>query len=219
MMIRINLLPEEFRRTEGTSPKIFAAVIGAVIAVSATFGWFGMVYFGDLSELQAEHQQVTENLTRKSQGAKYFDDLEKQRKDYSERVTTIQTIGTSRRLWTEFLDQAIDVTSNNTDLERHLTWFSGLTIREDNNPKKGPTVSMPGAVQGREIAKVANLHKDIAAAPFFVDVKAKSPPTGKVEFDKSKSPEESFGFNLTLEFRPASDWVKNGGPKPQGKKK
>lgn len=219
MMIRINLLPEEFRRAEGSSPKVFAATIGAIIAVSAAFGWFGKVYFGDLAEAEAQHQRVTETLNRKTQGSKYFDDLEKQRKDYSQRVTTIQTIGKSRRLWTEFLDQVIDVTSNNTDLERHLAWFNSVKIRNGNNPKKGPIVTLPGAVQGREITKVSNLHKDLSGAPFFADVASKSPPTGKVEFDKSKTPEESYGFSLTLEFRPAGDWMKNGGPKPAGKKK
>ncbi len=40
-MIRINLLPEEFRRSERTSPRVFAATLMSVIAVCSAAGWFG----------------------------------------------------------------------------------------------------------------------------------------------------------------------------------
>ena len=57
-MIRINLLPEEYRRSERTSPKIFAATLGGVILVCSVFGWFGFVYFGELGKLEAEHAAI-----------------------------------------------------------------------------------------------------------------------------------------------------------------
>ena len=195
MMIRINLLPDEYRRSERTSPKVFAAMLGSVVAVCSVFGWLGMIYFGELSELQDQNTMVTETLARKQQRATYFDQLDGQRKDYTTRVQTIQNIGRSRMLWTKFLDEFLDVIDNNNDLERHLAWFDKVTIK-DAARKKGPIVTMPGAVQGGEINKVANLHKDIMAADLFRDIASKSPPSGKVQEDKVKTPPKSYRFEL-----------------------
>ena len=70
--------------------------------------------------------------------------------------------------------------------------------------------------------KVANLHEDIKAAPFYVDVESKTPPEGKREVDPSRTPPESMKFKLQLSYKPAEQWKKNEGlvpVKPKGKKK
>ena len=72
-MIRINLLPEEYRRSERTSPKIFAATLVGVIVVCSGFGWFGYIYFGELGKLEAEHAAVAEQLGRVTETATYYD--------------------------------------------------------------------------------------------------------------------------------------------------
>lgn len=214
-MIRINLLPEEYRRGQRLSTKVFAAALGGVIMVCAAFGYFGMIYFGELGELQARHRIIAEDLQRKLQQAAYYDKLESQRKDYLQRVQTIQDIGKSRRLWTEFMDQLIDVVNNNGDTERHLAWFDSITIKEDRN---GPSILLPGAVQGSEIARVANLHEDIESSPFARDIATKSDPGGKLELDKNREPPESFGFTLKVNFLPPAKWAKNQ-PKKDGQEK
>ena len=56
-MIRINLLPESYRRAERTSPKVFAAALVGVILVCSSIGWFGMTYFGDLDRVMIKHQR------------------------------------------------------------------------------------------------------------------------------------------------------------------
>ncbi len=218
-MIRINLLPQEYRRSERTSPKIFAAILFGIVLVCTAFGWFGMVFFGDLAELEAQNEVLTEQLAQKSKQAGYHDTLQGQRVDFVQRVQTIQDIGKSRRLWTRFVDQVLDVVNNNGDTERHLAWFDGMNVIEQGTQKDvGPRVNLDGgAVQGDSMAKVANLHEDFERAPFAIDMSAKSDPQGKINIDKKKTPQESFQFPMQLEFKPPSAWLKNNTPTAPGR--
>ncbi|MGE3172950.1 MAG: PilN domain-containing protein [Planctomycetota bacterium] len=200
-MIRINLLPVEYRRGNRISPKLLATAFGSALAVAASIGWFGIVYFGELGQLEREDVEVTAELSQKKQKATYFDKLQTNKKDYSTRVQTIQDIGKSRRVWSKFMDGLIDVVNNSGDTERHLSWFDSLTVKTDKR-LRGATISLPGAVEGGEMAKVANLHQDIELAPFWPDVESKTPPAGKVDFDKSRVPAESFQFQLQIQLKP-----------------
>ena len=71
--------------------------------------------------------------------------------------------------------------------------------------------------------KGANLHEDIKAAPFYVDVSQKTPPEGQRVEDPSKTPSESMSFKLTLDYKTPGGWKKNEGIAPKlkgnGKKK
>lgn len=207
-MIRINLLPEEYRRSERTSPKIFAATLVGVIVVCSGFGWFGYIYFGELGKLEAEHAAVAEHLGRVTETATYYDRLEAQRVDYVNRVKTIQDIGKSRRLWTKFVDQILDVVNNDGNTERHMGWFNSIDITGGRGPS-GPTVAMPGAVQGGELRRVGDFHQDVENSPFFGDVLAKVDPSGVVDSDTDREPPEKIKFTLKLTFKPPAKWAKN----------
>ena len=61
-MIRINLLPADLRRGNRLPPRVVAAAFGAALAVSAAVGWFGLVYFGDLTAMENSLQEVTAKL-------------------------------------------------------------------------------------------------------------------------------------------------------------
>lgn len=199
-MIRINLLPAEFRRGNRISPKVLATAFGAALAVAASIGWFGIVYFGELGELEREEVAVTAELNQKQKKAEYYDRLEANRQDYSTRVQTIQDIGKSRRVWSKFMDELIDVINNSGTSERHLSWFKSLTVKTDKKTKSA-TIAVPGAVQGDEYAKIGNLHQDIEAAPFFAGA-TKSAPNGKKDVSDDRVPPESFEFDLTLTLPP-----------------
>lgn len=198
-MIRINLLPQELRRGHRISVKLLAAGVGAAAVACAAIGWFGLVYFGDLGEVERQHRQVAAELAEKQVKATYYEKLEANRKDYQSRVQTIQEIAKSRRLWSRFLDELIDIVNNDGDTERHLAWFDGITVGGD--PKRGITVSLPGYVQGN-LDKQSNLLDDIAAAPFAPDIKSKSDPGGKVVTSKDRDPPEALQFGLKLDFWP-----------------
>jgi hypothetical protein len=198
-MIRINLLPQELRRGHRISVKLLAAAVGAAAVACAAIGWFGLVYFGDLGEVERQHRQIAQELQEKTVKATYYEKLEANRKDYTSRVQTIQEIAKSRRLWSKFLDELIDIVNNDGDTERHLAWFDGMTVNGD--PKRGIAVNLPGFVQGA-MDKQANLYDDIEAGPFAGEIKAKSDPGGKVAIDKNRDPPDAFQFALKLDFWP-----------------
>ena len=204
-MIRINLLPEEYRRADRTSPKVFAAMIAAVVLSCSVFGWFGLIYFGDLRALEKKHEAVTNTLTTETKRAAYYDQLVKEEKEFSKRSDTIQSIASSRLLWTKILEELIDVVNNNTD--RHVAWFTSLDIKEGS--KSGPSVNMPGMVQGSKITSVANFHEDLEKTEFFKDVREVSAPSAARQVAKDRFPQEAYSFNLKWTFKPAKQWRKN----------
>ena len=217
-MIRINLLPEEFRRSERTSFKLLAATLAAVIVVCSAFGWFGLVYFGDLGQLEEERHTFEDTLRTKRERATYHDALEVEKKDYEARSETIQNICRSRIAWTEVLDQLIDVVNNDGNTERHMAWFRSMSVRDSGDQKTGPLIGMPGYVQGGHPKKIADFHDDLEHAPFFADVLRKSPPSGSLEIDTKRSPSEALFFGLEWTFKSQKDWQKNKKPaKPVGK--
>ena len=199
-MIRINLLPIELRRGNRLATRVIAAAFGAAVAVSASVGWLGIVYFGDLATAETALQDVEAKLAVKEKRVVYYDQLEANKKDYAARVQTIQDIGKSRRIWSRFLDEVIDVTNNNGDTERHLAWFGAINVKAD--AKGGATVTLPAAVQDANRDKVANFHEDLEAAPFAADLASKSDPTWKTEESKIHTPPKSMVFPLMLQFKP-----------------
>ena len=198
-MIRINLLPPELRRGNRLPARVIAAAFGAAVATSAAIGWFAIVYFGDLGNAEQSLQSVEVKLAEKEQRVAYHTLLEQNRKDYAERVQTIQSIGKSRRLWAKFADELIDVV-NQTDLDRHLAWFRSISVKGD--PKKGASVTMPASVQGDESSRVANFHEDLEGAPFYPDLIQKSDPTWRLVIEKDRTPSASLDFPLVLQFKP-----------------
>lgn len=204
-MIRINLLPEEYRRSNRTSPKVFAAVLVAVMVVCGTFGWFGYVYFGELGVLQVSRVEHQERLIARKERVGYYDSLVTEKNDYEQRSKTIAQIAQSRVLWTEVLDQFIDVVNNDGDTERHMSWFNQLTVK-DGNAKSGPQIQMPGAVQGDDMGRLADFHDDLEQAPFYKWVQSKGLPSATKATDPKKKPAESLTFQLQWNFVPPKDW-------------
>ncbi len=137
--------------------------------------------------------------------------MEVQRKDYEDRVRTIQDIGKSRRLWTKFVEQVLDIVNNDGNTERHMGWFNSIEVK-NGRAKVGPSVAMPGAVQGEELRRVGNLHEDMENAPFFVDIAAKVDPSGLVDKDDDRQPPEKIKFTLKMTFKPPNSWAKNQTP-------
>lgn len=204
-MIRINLLPEEYRRSTRTSPKVFAAILLVVIAVCGTFGWFGYVYFGDLGVLEVARSEAEELLTARKKRVAYYTSLVAEKNDYEERAKTIEGIAKSRTLWTEVVDQLIDTVNNEGDVDRHMAWFKSMSIK-DGNTSKGPRVQMPGYVQSDNISRLSNFHDDFEQAPFYRWVASKSLPSGEIQIDAKKKPPESLFFQLQWDFLPAAEW-------------
>ncbi len=208
-MIRINLLPESYRRAERTSPKVFAAALVGVILVCSSIGWFGMTYFGDLDRVMIKHQGVSETLAAVKKRAAVHDSLVTEERDFSKRAETIQNIAKGRRVWTQFMDELITTVTNDGNYDRHVAWFGSIQVRGARDSSKGPSVVLPGAVQGSDIRKIANLHDDMEATEFFRDISESSPPSGSKKITAGLFPRESFSFGWKWQFHPPAAWVKN----------
>jgi Tfp pilus assembly protein PilN len=211
-MIRINLLPADLRRGTRLPAKVLAAAFGAALAVSASIGWFGLVWFGDLGDAEHRLEVAQQQLAERQKKIGYVDQLDTNKKDYTARVQTIQDIARSRRVWTKFLDELIDVVNNNGDIERHLVWFGDIQVR--NDPRKGATVQMKTSVQGAEQSRLANFDDDLAAAPFGKDV-TRSDPAWKLDEDPSRVPPQSMQYALTLQFPPTIKEAPKAKPAPK----
>jgi Tfp pilus assembly protein PilN len=199
-MIRINLLPTELRRGNRLPPRVLIAAFAAALVMTAAIGWFSVVYFGDLANAEKQLQKVSADLDSRVGKVQYHDSLDANQKDYAKRVQTIQDIGKSRRVWTKFLDDLIDVVNNNGAVDRHLAWFEGITVRGD--AKDGFTVDIPGNVQGADKSRLANFHEDLEAAPFAVDLKTKSDVEFRLEMDEERIPPAYLRFPMQLQFKP-----------------
>jgi hypothetical protein len=158
--------------------------------------------------MEVEETAVQEDLANKNKQATYHDALEAEKKEFEKRSSTIQAIAKSRVIWTEVLDQVIDVVNNDGDIERHLAWFTALNVTAGDGKSKGPGVTMPGFVQGNMIKKVADFHEDFENSPFFPNVALKGPPSGVVDVNPKKIPPESMSFGLNWTFKPSKDWVR-----------
>ncbi len=212
-MIHINLLPHELRRAERTSPKVFAAALGGILLVCCSLGWFATIYFGELGRLEVESKGLSDTLAAKLEFASYHDALAVEREAYEQRAKTIRQIGASRMLWTEFMDQLLDVVNNDGNSQRHLAWFSGIQVA-DGTERAGPTVSLPAQVQGDAIKRVADFYEDIENSAFARDLVSKSAPGGELKMTPKREPVESFAFTLQLGFKPAQEWQRNTNPSP-----
>ena len=129
-MIRINLLPEEFRRKERSSWKVLGMTVFGALLVSCSLGYFAYAWFGVLAKVQHQREVVEETLSTKQRRAQYSDALEKEKKNFMAREKTIKNIRTRRVLWTKKLDQFVDVINNDGNANgRHLCWFHGLEVK------------------------------------------------------------------------------------------
>ncbi len=204
-MIRINLLPEEYRKAERTSPKVFAAMLASVVMVCCSVGWFGYVYVGELGRLEMKVLQDQETLTTLTPQVAYHDALTRETNDFQARFQTIEQISKSRALWTPVMDQLIDTIDNVQDPDRHVAWFSSMQVR-DGKGTRGPEVSMPGMVQGDNINRLTYFHDDLERTPFFENVSEVSLPQGTFVKDPKRRPAEAFRTSLKWSFLPTSEW-------------
>ena len=205
-MIRINLLPADLRRGNRLPARVLAAAFGAALIISAAVGWFGLVYFGELASTEERLTRVSAQLDSRAGKVKYHKALEANRKDYALRVQTIQQIGKSRRVWSRFLDDVIDVVNNSGETDRHLAWFDSITVKAD--PKKGVTVMLPSNVQGDDKSMMANFHEDLEAAPFAKELSKKSDPPFRQKSDPARIPAAYLTFPMELQFVSAAKKAK-----------
>lgn len=119
-MIRINLLPPDYRHSEGTPLPVFLALIGALVLL----GGAGIYYLGTvktgLTLVDDEQQLIAEKSTTQGRADKY-DVLRGEIKDRENRIATVFRIAESRFPWSIKLEQFVEIMPRNI-------WIEGLNM-------------------------------------------------------------------------------------------
>lgn len=218
-MIQINLLPAEYRSREKLSLKVWATTFAAVVTVCGAGGYFGHVYLDQFKTVEAQRVSREDKLRELKPLASHYDKLVEEAKEYRLRETTIQDIATSRALWTQLLDNFIDIVNNEGNTERHSVWFDNLTVTA-GRAKTGSSWNLKALSQTNSFTKQANFLDDVRNDPeFFRDFMTINAPGGSVVSESSKEPPEAISFELKLAMKPSSEWAANAdAKKPQPKK-
>src|SRR5262245_45074524 len=98
-MIRVNLLPPEYRKVEGTPIARLVTTVAGVALVAGAAGWWGWYHFAVLTHVRDERTTKEEELSALKAQADRTKQLEKELKEYRRRRDTIENIAASRILW------------------------------------------------------------------------------------------------------------------------
>ena len=170
-MIRINLLPDEYRKKHRTPLKFTLAIAGAVTVNALLITWWGWLAFGIEAELESEAAvPQTETDALKPQ-VTYHNSLDGERKRYASREQTLAQITASRISWTRKVDELIDVINSGGEGQRHFVWLDDLNVTQNFNARDGSAGSLKasGHSCSDNVAHVANFLGDVERAPFLSD--------------------------------------------------
>lgn len=198
-MIRIDLLPQEYRRAERTAPAVFIATMGLVaFATIAVFG-AGYSWFSVVGKAQGEVEIAKENLANLKPRADYSDRLEVEKKEFSARLVQIEDFSDSRILWTKKLDLLASLVDSPPENTPSTGWFESLDMQMDSGRKMG--LNLKGFSETGEIRRVSNIHATLKGHPEFFDgFVGISNPAAKVVIDEEFDPKESCEFEFSLEL-------------------
>lgn len=142
-MIRINLLPEEYRKKARTPVKLVLA-LAAVVTVNAGMAtWWAWQRIGIQAEIESEAASLQTEMDGLNPQVTYHQSLESESKQYKTREDTLASITSSRISWTKKLDELIDVVNRGQNGQRHLVWLDDLQVSQSTDPK----AKVPGTVR------------------------------------------------------------------------
>jgi Tfp pilus assembly protein PilN len=203
-MIRINLLPEEYRKKARTPVKLLLAVAGAVAVNGALLAWWGWAAFGVASEIESEKATLQLEMDGLTPQVTYYQSLDAEGKQHKSRETTLTSITKSRISWTRKLDELVDVINRGGDGQRHLIWLDDLQVTQTNDAsgKSSGTVHANGHSGSDKFAQVANFLEDLEGSPFISDFQPPAPPEGtQTLVDETLMPPVAWSFPLSLSLK------------------
>ncbi|MFO0981622.1 MAG: hypothetical protein U1E76_07685 [Planctomycetota bacterium] len=196
-MIRINLLPDELKRTDRTPPTIFLAVLTTVVLTCGALGVLGYLYIAVLGSVRTEQESAGRELQNLSPQAQYADSLEKEKAEYERRTKAIQSIAESRLVWTQKLDRLANLIHNDGNVDRHMVWLESLKV--DMNAMRDRGLALKGFSGTDDLKKLSEFHKDLSHdTEFFANFAKITDPQGKLETSDGVVPPEAFAFDFKL---------------------
>ncbi len=203
-MIRINLLPEEFRKKARTPVRLVLALLAVVTINAGMATWWAWQRIGVQAEIESEAASLQTEMDGLAPQVTYHQSLESESKQYKSREETLTGITASRISWTKKLDELIDVVNRGQNGQRHLVWLDDLQVAQSTDPKaKVPgTVRAAGHSGSDKFAQVANFLEDLETSTFIADFQQPASPEGsQTNVDETLMPSVAWSFPLSLTLK------------------
>jgi hypothetical protein len=210
-MIKVNLLPAEYRKVERTPILRFVTIVCGVVLSASAIGAFLFVHFGQLVTVVSEREKLRETYHTKKVEADKSRELLREADEYKKRRKTLEQIGESRLVWSRKVDELCDIIHNKGDTKRHLVWLNSLRTlapeRAGRKGKKGPVspggLHIRGYSGGSEIHRLSDFHLDVKKSEFFDDFLTIDNPEGeKVDFRDERIPRSAWTLDYTMRLKP-----------------
>lgn len=197
-MIRVNLLPAEYRKVERTPILRFVTIICGVVLSASVLGAFLYVHFALLVKVVSEREKREETYLTKKVIADRSIALDSEAREYKRRLQTIDEISKSRNLWSRKLDQFCDIVHNKGDTKRHIVWLSDLKTLPATKTTGGG-LYIRGLSGGSEIHRLSDFHLDIKNSDFFKGFDQIDNPEGSVvSFGDGLRPDSAWEFDFNI---------------------
>jgi Tfp pilus assembly protein PilN len=203
-MIRINLLPEEYRKKARTPVKLVLGLAAAVLINAGLVTWWAFQAFGVQAEIETEAASLQTEMDGLTPQVTYYSSLDSESKAYKTRESTLAAITSSRISWTKKLDELIDVVNRGGNGQRHMVWFDDLQVAQasDARAKTAGSFKATGHSGSEKFAQVANFLEDVETSTFIADFLPPSPPEGSQALaDDSLVPSVAWSFPLSLTLK------------------
>jgi len=216
-MIKVNLLPAEYRKVERTPILRFVTIVCGVVLSASAIGAFLYVHFGMLVKVVSERDQLQSTYDTKKVEADKSQALAREAQEYKKRRETIEGIGEDRLLWSKKVDEMCDVIHNKGDTKRHLVWLTSMRSLAPAKAKRGQKASAlsPGGLYikgfsgGSELHRTSDFHLDIKNSEFFEDFESIDNPEGElVEFRDDRIPKSAWTLDYNMRLKPYN-WREN----------
>lgn len=203
-MIRINLLPEEYRKKARTPVKLLLGLAAAVAVNAGLATWWAWSAFGVQAEIESEASSLQLDMDGLTPQVTYYNSLDSESKQYKSRETTLAGITASRISWTKKIDELIDVVNRGGNGQRHLVWFDDLQVAQSSDAKsKSPgSLRANGHSGSDKFAQMANFLEDVEKSSFLSDFQPPAPPEGtQTLVDETLVPSVAWAFPLSLTLK------------------
>ena len=196
-MLRINLLPQEYRAPEGVSLGMLAMLVGCTLLSVSSICVAAFLYFSVLRDAESRRNIAMEEYENLAPMAKYADDLEAEKRDYMKRDEAIKRIESTRILWTRKIDQLCRVVNDKGHKDRHWAWLKELKMKMGEDVRDAG-IELKGYVAGDQYDHLSNFNEDLKDSPLFDGFRSISNPTGSITYEKERIPHEAIEFDWKL---------------------
>ncbi len=209
-MIRVNLLPLEYRKAEATPLKQFFATVGAVVLAAVAASIWGWVFFTKYKKAEDDLAQVKTEIAGQKGALELTQKLDKKVQDLKAQFKLIDEVAKNRVVWSRKFDELWEIVVNPRSPGRYEVWLTSLGCNSTTTgaaAKVGGQVQFVGVSAGSQVNRMADFHEDLTTGPFFKDFGIATPAYGTRDVigPANRDPKEGWNFNFILTLKSLKD--------------